>query len=159
MSKFTDDIKASEWAKEIEASQANEIRLHNAKIAKAKAPILWREVIEQIKHYCEEFKELTLKNPKFRFHVSDSPDGFLLVNDGPLPRREIQANLDLDGQCVKVLSRIKSSFQDQSLLKPLGFMSISVDGSDELSFRLNSETWCTPEAIAEFFVKFVCEIK
>jgi len=159
MENWIDRLKQQEAGRDEHTSRQIEIRLHNAKIIKAKAPVLWAATIECIRADCSALRESFPDKRERYCHLDpNGADGVVIVNEGSLPRLQLSVKLNLDGQCVDLIEAVEyDRFQPASINKR-GQIEITVNDLEELAFRYNGKAHTTPASLAQALVSRVCKI-
>ncbi len=155
MDELIESLKRSDALADQQADTQNRIRLHNAGIIHAKAPDFWGLVDGQVRTLCQEMLEAFPHNVKRHLFPETIPDGFML-NGGGLPKRILAAQLDINGERVRLSERIKQSIEDQPSPQPKSSINITVGPDDELRFNFMGTPYADPQSLARAFVTYVC---
>lgn len=157
MDELVESLKRSDALADQQAEIQNRIRLHDAGIIHSKAPDFWSLVITHVNTLCQELMTAFPQNVKRHLFLQSIPDGFML-NGGGLPKRILAAQLDLNGQRVRLSERIKYSIEEQPSPQPTSSINISVAPDDELRFNYMGTPYPDPHSLARAFVTHVCGI-
>ena len=158
MSDWIKDLKKKEADTASQRETADQIRLHNAKIIASKAHSFWMEVLKFVDEISKELHAEFPNNKKYHCHKNPSYEGFVLVNDGPLPRRELTAEINIAGHMINLYGAVKSDRYKPAVPKRPWQIDITVNDQEELVFRWEFRIFTTPEDLARALVKYVCEI-
>jgi hypothetical protein len=154
MDELIESLKQQDELSRQKLDAQNRIRLHDATIIRAKATDFWDIVYEHIQRLCGEMREAFPSNADRQLFVQAIPSGFFL-NASCLPRRILSAQLDIDGQRVKLSERIKHSFDDNPQPERRPAIGIKVWSDDELRFTFIGKPYDDPTALARALVSYV----
>lgn len=159
MPDWIDKLKGGDDKRADDQRRNEELRLHNAKVIRAKAPKFWNAVIEQIKADSEKLRVAFPHDISRHCDLIQSGDSYRLQGK-KLPIQIIEMSLNLDGQCVDILEGTKSDrYTNANVLSQQGAMSITVwQGGEDLQFYWNGVYYSEPELLAERLIKRACQI-
>lgn len=155
MDELIESLKRRDHAETIAQETENKIRLHDAEIIQAKAPDFWAMVKAHLQVLCSELMQAFPNNTSRRAFMEDIPDGFFLNGSG-LPRRILSAQLDVQGQRVKMSIRIRQSFEDAPTPQPLPSIDIKVGKNEEVLFIYTGKRHDDPQEVSRALLRYVC---
>ena len=160
MSDWIDKLKKSEQGKLSDLSRQEEIRLHKAKIIRAKMPAFWETLRERVEADCNKLRaEFPADKYRNCFVIGVLPGRFT-IKGGGLPQRILDLELNLDGLCV---GTFESEMRDRGYTavrtKGNGEIGIEVGDAEELQFRFSGTLHRDIESLSEHLVSYVARIR
>lgn len=158
MGDWIDDLEARATKEAAERTRQEEIRLHNARLIRAKAPGFFNLLLQRIKSDCERLREKFPNDSRYHPFVNEErPSGFSL-NGSKMPRRILGFDLNVDAHRIDVCERVKHSREDQPFPRALAPIDITVGNEDELKLTFRGNTHDTPESLAHQLISYACEL-
>jgi hypothetical protein len=154
MSQFIENLKRATQAQTETLQRQAALRLHNADVLRAKAPIFWDATKTILRTECGEMQRNFPNDPRYNPFVNEQM-GFTL-NGKKMPRKILMVDLNLDGQCLTVSEATKYSLIEQPIFDYIAPISIAVGSEEELVFTFRGRPLDTPESLAEAMISYVC---
>lgn len=145
MTDWIDDLKRKTKEEQDYRLRQEEIVLHKSKTIKARLPKFWKVLVEQIQTDCLKLKE-TFPNED-RYHCEmEAVGNSLKVISKNLPRRILEVELNVEGQCIDV----SESRQSDTLSEPISGKTgqIKIDLNNDLIFSYHEKDCKTPEELS-----------
>lgn len=160
VSDWIDKLKKSEQSQLSEKNRQEEMRLHKAKIVRAKAPTFWDALKERVEADCNKLRaEFPADNHRNCFVTGVLPGRFT-IKGGGLPQRILDLELSLDGLCIGTFeSEMRDRSQPAVQTKGNGEIGIEVGDDEELQFRFNGKLHKDIESLSEHLVSYVARIR
>jgi len=155
MDELIESLKQQDERTALVRETENRIGLHNAEIIRAKAPDFWNLVTERLRALCPELIQTFPTNYSRHAFMESLPNGFFL-NGGGLPRRILSAQLDINGQRVRLAVRLKNCIEDQPTPQTLPSIDIKVGSDDGLRFTFMGKAHDDPQDLARSLLRYVC---
>jgi hypothetical protein len=156
MPDWIDKLAEKDKAQAEQRQTQEELRLHNAKVIKAKAPEWWDAVIERLQTDCSKLRE-TFPN--------DARRQCTLVKNGmdwelsgcKLPWKIFNFRLNVDGQSVDI---VESRKEARDRTEPAGrdAIKISIRSDEWMEFTFRGHAYQTPESLAQALILYVGEM-
>ncbi len=160
MSDWIDKLKESEQGKLSDLSRQEEIRLHKAKIIRAKMPAFWEALRERVEADCNKLRAEFPADKHRNCFVTGVLPGRFTIKGGGLPQRILDLELNLDGLCVGTFeSEMRDRGQTAVRTKGNGEIGIEVGDAEELQFRFSGTLHRDIESLSEHLVSYVARIR
>jgi hypothetical protein len=142
------------------ANIQKQLRLHDSQIIQGKAPTFWSATVAWVKHYCGKLSEKFPDEPRYRCEIiRKSTGGLRFFAGGTLPHKGIDAELNLDGQCIVIQEGFRQSRNEAAVEDGSPYqVEITVGEQEQLMVSFKGKLHESSESLAEHFVRFVCDI-
>jgi hypothetical protein len=151
MSDWIDGMKTRDEERVESQRRADELRLHKARIIRARAPVLWAAVIEQIEDDLEKLK--TAFPDDASRHGELSRDGDSISVRASLSGSSLHLALNLDGQCIDVWKTIAQRVFQKPSLKPCESIPVRVDHNEIVAIVRDNCYYANPAFISEAIIR------
>ncbi len=163
MTDWIDKQKASDDQKEDAVQRQSEVRLHDAQIVRAKAPLSWRALLESLNVYTQKLRDVYPHDSSRQCTVTSSAASCTLRSQ-KLPFQILDLTLNLPGLCIDGLwqvqeGRVPHNHSHPSQVGTEDRISLSLDSQDEVTFLWEGRTFANPTEFAERLIKRVCRIR
>jgi hypothetical protein len=157
MSSWVDDLKQQAVRQEDIAANSNAIRLHNARMVRAKAPDLWTVLIAQIDSDLKRLME-TFPNDIGRQGDLIRRGNSYVLQGKKLPISVIKLTLNLDGSCIDIAQAQKQDFAEHQALMPSKPIDFVVTKDEDVTFFWKNWSYADPALLSEQLVKLACRL-
>jgi hypothetical protein len=158
MSDWIERMKIQDEKQDSEKQLQDSLRLHNARIIRAKGGSLWDAVVEQIRADSEKLKTAFPHDSTRQCELIARGDTHTLTSR-KLPFKIMEMTLNLDGLCVDIQEASKHDRFDQSILSPKDPIKFVVLEHEEVEFEWKGSRYRQPSALAEYLIRYVCGMR
>ena len=158
MTHWIDKLVANDQAKTEQHRTQDELRLHRAKIIEAKTPAFWDAVLRQLGSDCAKLRDSCPDDSSRHCNLFKSGIDWELQSS-KLPWRILNMRLNAKGQSVDIVESIKEARDTPATPAPSEQIKISVNSDDELQFQYRGRLHTTPDSLAEYLIRHVCDIR
>lgn len=154
MPDWIDKLAEKDRAQAERRQTQEELRLHNAKVIRAKASEWWDAVIERLQADCSKLRET---------FPQDQHRQCNLINNGmdwelsgcKLPWKILNLRLNVDGQSVDIVESIREA-RDRTAPVGRDAIKIGVRSDEWMEFTFKGRAYQTPESLAQALILYVC---
>jgi hypothetical protein len=157
MSSWVDDLKRQDVERQEAAANSDAIRLHNAKMIRAKAPALWSLLIVKIETDLKKLREAFPQDMTRHADLIKRGETYTLQGKR-LPITVMELSLNLDGSCINISQAVKHEFAEEPILTPSKPIDFKVTADEEVIFFWKNWDYSDPGLVAEQLIKIVCRL-
>ncbi len=134
-----------------------ELRLHEAQIIRAKAPVFWDSVVQHLREDTNKLRDRFQHNSRYHCNVSPSANG-VTISGKTFPRKILQLKLNVLGLCVELREDTQLSQFEAETIHKRDVIDIKVEEQGQVGFQFKGKVFDYPHSLSEELVRYVCGI-
>jgi hypothetical protein len=161
MENLIDELKSRDATRDPKIQQADQIRLRNVEVRRAKLPFFWDALVKQIKSTCDKLRtEFPDRADRHCDIVMRGQEALALrINShGALPRYNLRIECDNVGLTLRYIEIIERALYQDEVEGMRGEIQVKVRSADEaLVFVYDGRDYDSPGTLAEAFIRRVIQ--
>ena len=161
MGNLIDELKMRDAKLIPQIQQADQIRLRNVEVRRAKLPPFWDALVKQIKVICDTLRVEFPDRTDRHCHIITRGQDSLIIrinNEGAFPRHNLLVQCDSVGLILRYTEIIEAALYQDETEGARGEIQIRVRPTDEsLVFVYNGRNYDSPGKLAESFIERVIQ--
>lgn len=158
MSDLIDELARKDAQRNPQIAHAEQIRLRNVEVCKAKLPLFWWTLLEQVKILCAELRKAFPSYGARHCNCQELNEGFRIDSEAPPPRRAVKVTWNLAGTTLDYTETVQKELWHLEKEERRGEIRITVRSDDEsLVVHYRGLSYDSPRELAEALVRYVIQ--